>query len=71
MSDRQICDGCGANVTRNPLPAVVGERADGWSGGELPDRRFHWCRDCALIAFRAVKAAREVHLNLISPERQK
>jgi hypothetical protein len=68
-----VCDGCGTILTTRAglRTAITGSRMDGLSGGELPDDEFDWCRSCALVAFRAVKAAQEAHLNVINSERTK
>jgi hypothetical protein len=74
VSTRIVCDGCNIMLQQNSgesLATIEGFRADSLGGGELPSGDFHWCRPCAVVAFRAVKAAREAHLNTINPERQK
>lgn len=57
------CDGCGDEVVA-PTPlaegkklVVRGERVGSLSGGGLPldaGRAFHWCLDCARVAFAAL-----------------
>lgn len=56
MTTQIVCDGCKnvLSASRHQV-AISGERADGWCGGELPDEGFHWCRPCALVAFRALE----------------
>jgi hypothetical protein len=65
MSQYMLCDGCGAEVGNYPaLPAdkkerlITGSRVEGSGGGPapLPSGRFDWCKDCTLVAFRAVRA---------------
>lgn len=58
MAVRIECDGgCGKSWRADGLeqPAITGERSDGWAGGGLPDRKFHWCRRCAVVAFEAAQ----------------
>jgi hypothetical protein len=47
-----VCDGCTDVVSR---AAITGSRTDGWSGAGLPSGEFHWCHECARVAFEAVK----------------
>ncbi len=58
MSLLIVCSSCGADVRLRPT--VTGDRTDGWSGGRpLPDGEFHWCVNCALLAFASLSAALE------------
>lgn len=64
MSQQTFCDGCGKQLSwesgaiHPERVAISGERVNQKLGGALPDGRFDWCYDCGVIAFAAVKAAR-------------
>ena len=73
MATQLICDGCRTPLYRSGktsqenggvTPAtgcellVEGSRVDGLLGGSpLPQGNFHWCKNCARIAFQAVQEA--------------
>lgn len=59
------CDGCHAEMgtqfrSGQKRTVIEGRRVDGMSGGYPlvdSDAEFHWCLDCALVAFKAVENA--------------
>ena len=67
MSLQLVCDGCGSPLLRKGESmrsgykdlVVEGERVDGTRGAlPLPQSDFHWCSQCARIAFVAVEQAK-------------
>lgn len=67
MTTHAHCDGCGAQLggyleggLPRPTVYIHGHRDEDSGSGlsPLPLGDFDWCRNCALIAFGAVKAER-------------
>lgn len=54
------CDGCGEDLLARDACVITGERTDGWGGRSVPienGQTFHWCANCARVAFAAVASA--------------
>jgi hypothetical protein len=67
MSTRIHCDGCGVELgqsraqPRRENRLIHGQRDEhsGQGLSPIPNGEFDWCKDCAKIAFTAVRDARQ------------
>lgn len=53
------CNGCYRELETRQV-VITGNRSDGTVGlHPVPDKDFHLCRDCALLAFKALPVNQE------------